>query len=633
MPMTKIDAEAIKAAIDSCELHVPKRRPWLLFDADRRERIRGRAAATDGLLDRVEKDCREILDAPAEEASAQTGHSCAMKAMRMAEGYCLLGDPALAEWTRRQIDSLLGVDTWMAPVHGEGGGPDSHADHVMTNIAACVTCAHDLLGDVYDEAETATLAEGVRRHCLLQFLFSTRTRAAWWAWEDWRTNWKIMCCGETGLAVCAFADRWPETREALWVAARGVIETLDAVPPEGDWEEGVTYWFTTLFMGLRFATALRRLTGGAVDLFEHPALARTGDYAVMTTTPGGRLFNFNDNNDRFDTYAADGLLLLAAKTGRRDVLGAARHFASGSPLWLALDDPDVEPTTQDRTAALFPFTGIATMRSGWGDKDTFVGFKSAPSKVSHSHLDANSFILESGGVGLLIDEGTWPYGSQIGYHETEGPRWNWDALATVGHNCLLIDGRGQSYGDEFVGRIVSFESGDCWDKVVGDASTAYPGLVKSFVRTLLFIHPDVVVVRDLLECEGERHAEWLLHHAGSVRSQGAVSIVENEGVRLVVAPLLPDRSLGWRVSDVTRTSIYQAHSTLKEVTPSIRYRSFSPFRAAERFEFLFAMRVGGDESGGDWQFTQDGDGWALRAAGTDRVIRPSSRREAGLELA
>ena len=45
------------------------------------------------------------------------------------------------------------------------------------------------------------------------------------------------------------------------------------------------------------------------------------------------------------------------------------------------------------------------------------------------------------------------------------------------------------------------------------------------------------------------------------------------------------------------------------------------------------MRVGGDESGGDWQFTQDGDGWALRAAGTDRVIRPSSRREAGLELA
>ena len=201
MTSAKTDTEAIKAAIETCELHVPKRRPWLLFDADLGEQIRHRAAATEGLLERVEKDCREILDAPAEKASAQTARSCAMKAMRMAEGYFLLGDPALGEWSKRRIDALLGVDIWMAPIHGKGGGPDSHADHVMTNIAACVTCAHDLLGDACGEAETDTLAEGIRRHCLLQFLFSTRTRAAWWAWEQWRTNWKIMCCGETGLEL------------------------------------------------------------------------------------------------------------------------------------------------------------------------------------------------------------------------------------------------------------------------------------------------------------------------------------------------------------------------------------------------------------------------------------------------
>jgi len=625
----KTNTEAIKAAIDSCELHVPKRRPWLLFDADSGERIRARGAATDGLLERVERECREIMAAPVEEACSQTARSCAGKAAKMAEGYYLLGEAAFGEWSKRQIDALLEVDVWMAPVHGEGGGPDTHADHVMTNIAACVTWAHDLLGDTCDEAATAALAEGIRRHCLLQFLFSTRTRAAWWAWEDWRTNWKIMCCGETGFSVCAFADRWPEAREALWLTTRGVIETLDAVPPEGDWEEGVTYWFTTLFMGLRFATALRRLTGGAVNLFEHPALARTGDYAVMTTTPGGRLFNFNDNADRFETYAADGLLLLATETGNREVLGTARRFASGSPLWLALDDPEVRAETPERTAALFPFTGVATMRSGWGDKDTFVGFKASPSKVSHGHLDANSFVLESGGASLLIDEGTWPYG--IGYHEIEGPRWNWDALATIGHNCLLIDGRGQSCGGDYGGRIISCDSGDGWDKVVGDAAAAYPGLAKSFVRTVLLIHPDVVIVRDLLECEGQRHAEWLLHYAGGIRSEGVVSIVENEGVSLAVTPLLPDRSLGWRVSDVNRTSIYVAHSSLKEVTPSIRYRSFSPFRRAERFEFLFAMRVGGDQAGGDWRFAEEDGGWSLTVAATGRVIRPSGR-EAGLEL-
>jgi hypothetical protein len=94
---------------------------------------------------------------------------------------------------------------------------------------------------------------------------------------------------------------------------------------------------------------------------------------------------------------------------------------------------------------------------------------------------------------------------------------------------------------------------------------------------------------------------------------------------LVVTPLLPDRSNGWRISDVTRTSVYEGQDFFKDVTPSIRYRSFSPFRAAGEFEFLFGMRVGGAEDGGDWTFTRNDDGWKLRAAGADCAIRPDGQ--------
>ena len=50
---------------------------------------------------------------------------------------------------------------------------------------------------------------------------------------------------------------WQPRSPAVARAAQGVLQTLDKVPAEGDWPEGINYWFCTLMMGLRFARALR----------------------------------------------------------------------------------------------------------------------------------------------------------------------------------------------------------------------------------------------------------------------------------------------------------------------------------------------------------------------------------------
>ncbi len=626
-----MDLDTVNETLKCCELNTPAQRPWLLFDAGQAQTIRRRAQAsivpddsggTRPLLDKVRDDCNAILTREPEDPFPLQTYQDSYKMVTVAEGYFLLGDRVYADWVNKQIEQVCGIASWMNPALGTSTGPDSHAEHVMTNITANLAMAHDLLGDARNEADKAALADAIRNHCILPFIFSTKTRAAWWAWEDWKTNWKIMCCGEAGLAVCAFADHIPEAREALWLAARGVMETFDAVPPEGDWEEGVTYWFTTLYMGLRFATALRRLSGGAVDLFQHEALGVTGDFAVMTTTPGGRVYNFNDNMDRLPPYSADALVLLAKEKGREDWLQTARMFASHSVQWLAAENPDLHTDVPQRTAVRFPWTGIATARTGWGPDDTFIAVKATRTKMSHGHLDANSFVLESRGVPLLIDSGTWPYAFSLGNHDETGPRWNFDAFASVGHNTLLIDGQGQSCGDAFVARIVSLDSGNGWHRIVADASDVYPGLLKRFVRTIHLVAPASVIVHDEIVCDGERHVEWLMHYAGTVRTKGHVSIVENEGVRLVVTPLLPDRSMGWRVNDVTRTSTYVNDESGKQANPSIRYRSFSPFRAAEKFEFLFAMRVGEDHVDGEWDFRHKDGGWELQHGGVRIAPEP-----------
>ncbi len=623
-----MDLESIEKTLETCELVVPDRRPWLLFDPDEAEIVRGKAAervvpndsgGTRPLLDRVREECDAVIAEDSDRSYPLRTYERSHAITEVAEAYFLLGDQTYAEWVNKEIDEISSIASWMNPTLGVVEGPDTHAEHTMTNIAANLTLAHDLLGVARSEDECATFAETVRTHCIKQFIFSTKTRAAWWAWEDWKTNWKIMCCGETGLAVCAFADRIPETREALWLASRGVVETFSAAPPEGDWEEGVSYWFTTLYMGLRFAGALRRLTKGAVDLFQHPALDVTGDFATMTTTPGGRVFNFNDNHEKLPPHSANALLVLATEKRRADWLRTARIFAAHDVQWLALEDPEAPGEAPERTAMLFPWTGIATARTGWGGEDTFVGLKATRTKMSHGHLDANSFVLESRGVPLLIDSGTWPYAFTLGNHDESGPRWHFDANATVGHSTILVDGQGQSCGEEYVARIVSLESGEGWHRFIADASDVYPGLLKKFVRTLHLIAPDVVIVHDQIECDGERHVEWLMHYAGNIEKKGNVSIVENEGVRLTVTPLLPERSMGWRVSDVTRTSSYPHDERGTMSHPSVRYRSFSPFRAAEKFEFLFAMRVDGDENEA-WDFREDDDGWELCLGTT--IIRP-----------
>ena len=60
----------------------------------------------------------------------------------------------------------------------------------------------------------------------------------------------------------------------------------------------------------------------------------------------------------------------------------------------------------------------------------------------------------------------------------------------------------------------------------------------------------------------------------------------------------------------------------EDVTHTIRYRSFFPFRKAETFEFLFGLRVNGKTDGSDWIFDADKDGWALKAEGVSGALRP-----------
>ncbi|MDA0841428.1 MAG: heparinase II/III family protein [Planctomycetota bacterium] len=576
----------------------------LLFDRTDLGAVRKKAKAKEGLLERVNQRCSELLHSSPDEVDTLQVYISSGEAFVMADGFAVTGEPSFAAWAKRRVEALFTAEAWMAPVHVRAC---RIFDHCMGNISAHVALVHDYLGDIYSDQESECLAGQMRDKFLVPFLDATGDEPEWWFRPQRESNWKIMTCGDSGTALCGFHQFWPESGEALARAAQGVVQTLDKVAPEGDWPEGVNYWFGTLFLGLRFARALRRLSEGALNLFEHPALRKTGDFATMLATPGGRIYNFNDNDDTFG--GGEALAMLAVEHGRGDWMEMARRTPGETALFLACDDPKLKNQTPPATLACFPRTGVATLRSGWEPNGTFIGFKCGPSNVGHSHLDANSFVVESGGQSLVLEHSYWPQAHFLGFFDSSRDRWNFDGPGTVGHSTLLIDGQGQSHGPDFPGMLSDIREEEDAVIVSGDASACYPGLLKKYVRTLLFVKPGTIVVRDVVECDGERHAEWLLQYAGKIRSEGVHSIIENAGISMTVTPFLPDRHFGWRTSDVERVSVYECSDTRKDVTQTIRYRSFSPFRKAISFEFLFGISIGGTTD--DWIFEAADGQWQL----------------------
>ena len=589
-------SEKLLREFEAVDIVLSDRRPRLLMDRDEAAEVREKARALPGYIDRL----AEQAEAAAQDE--QLFGPTPEPPYYVLKPFKVLADAAFIleneTWASRVLEAIEGMfafphderleHSWAARPHIR-----MRCDHGMLNASAAVGLATDLCADFWPADTVRSISERLYKHVIPPYMETWEKQDLHWAMPNYHGNWKIMCSGEGGLTALACGEAIPDLDRVVSASLAGVLDILDSVPPEGDWPEGVGYWLSTMGYGLRFGLALYRATGGRVDLFKHPGLQATGDFVVHLTEPDEGIYDFGDNS-LFLGQQLDFLHLLARKNRRGDWAWTARmsdHITTERLTW---DDTSLENAQPADTAGCFPHTGVAVMRSGWDEKATFVGFKSGPSNVGHPQLDANSFVVSSGGERLLIDESKWPYAHHLGFFDVigEGKRWNFAANDTVGHNTLLVDGQGQCFGAEYPGRIASFHATADLDVVVGDATEAYGGKLRRYVRTLAFVKPDTVLIYDQVTADGPRYLEWLFHHRAEVSGDETVSRFTRHGVTLSLCRLLPEEIETWRLSDVARTSIYTDTNTTKQVRPDIRYRSFGPFHPQEEMEVLWMAHVG-----------------------------------------
>ncbi len=433
--------------------------------------------------------------------------------------------------------------------------------------------------------------------------------------------------GEVGIA---FHGEIPEADDWTWFAANVFANVYPVWADEdGGWHEGMVYWRSYLDRFTTWADVQRAALG--LDAYALPYFSRAGDFPLYVTPPGTKGGGFGDlNASRRPEENRKLMTTLANQSGNAiwrwyvEAVGGPDYGGD----WIGFlrgAGADVEPEAPDSlpTARVFRGTGIAVLQSSLlSAKDNVeVIFKSSPfGSQSHGYEAQNSFLLYAFGERLLIRSGKRDtYGSR---HHRE---WMWQTKST---NNITVNGRGQPPRTAAVtGEITGFltEPGAHW--VEGEAGDTYGEALSRYRREILFLEPDLIVIRDSLVAQRPATFEWKLH-ASNAFQESEEGIIVHSGEAVCRINFMAPIDLPWTQTDrfdpppVERVQLTEHHLTATTgeatleatfITVIRPYRKGSAPPGAARMEGnrLVAPLGGGSAS---VEFAEDG---TLRATVSD----------------
>lgn len=484
--------------------------------------------------------------------------------------YLVSGRREYADLLAERTERALAAEDWVLSTHRSQG---ITVDLGVAGEAAQVAWAYDWLYGYLPPQQRERWRDAILKRGLELFLPVHRQGSEWWSRS--LHNWRAVICGDMGLAAMAVAGEWPAARDSLRESLVGVLATLEANPKDGSYVEGLGYWSYGIGKTLWFAEALRAFTNGAVDLFQHPYLQKTAEFALYMTTPDLGSFNFGD--DHYGPPSGDLLLLLAARTADGHAQWLAERLEAWHPLsvfWRedvpAARPPDALPLVKD-----FPAAGATVLRSDWSDDAVYVGLKTGQTTANHSHLDINSFLVNAFGKRLLLDPGGWHYDHAGGFFDTGERRWDYPANNAEGHTTLLVEGEGQRYGEAHRGEVTHLESSPEFSYAVAEGAAAYGPELRRFDRHLVLAKEGYLIVVDEIETSGRKRLAWHWQTGGEADlgalADGRVE-VRNERAALTFDLLWPDPAEGRTVRRVSLTAHY---IPAWDPAPELQEQSFS----------------------------------------------------------
>jgi hypothetical protein len=417
--------------------------------------------------------------------------------------YRVLRNGRCLEPAKQNLAMAIRAKAWTSPGQRQEG---LRADPLCGNVARVVATAYDWLYGELTEGERGAVREALTRQgidpvaeVLAAGLSYPATRA--------NHNWCGVVHGGAGVAALALLGEEPRAPRWIALMLERVAAMLDAGGRDGGWTEGPTYWEYGFSFAFQFMDGLKRATGGAIDLFKRPYCQQTGAFGLYTRVSDFDAVTFGDG--RRSQYDSSVLVKLAAEFDSPPLQWAAlnRRSAAVHPFGFIWCDPDVPAELPRDWPLAKHFRGIdwAFMRTGWGPDARVLALRSGR-RDGHSHLDANSFILEALGQPMMVDVGPGSYRAEYFSAKT---RWNDPATRTQSHNTILINADNQIPGEDG-GHIATFSTSEHFDYVLADATSTYEGANK-VLRHLLFVRPAYFVIYDEVETQQPAEVAFSLY--------------------------------------------------------------------------------------------------------------------------
>jgi hypothetical protein len=495
----------------------------------------------------------------------------------------------------------------LAQARWSANGPLSYANNDMGNrtVAWTLALGYDWMHDRLEPGERAEILAAIRARTQPMYA-DVIPRLAAYPYDSHGNVTLAIVAAIAALTVGDIpeADAW--LRDTLPVA---VIWTSPWGHQDGGFANGTAQMFWDTGSNLPAWYVLRNAAG--VDLARKEWVRNHARFMAYFSPPGAPAGNFGDGQElalgELSSRVSKALARFVQDPFSRWYARATRgEDASRIELMLSpavdLGNP---PAPQAANGAAFPSVGWVAMHSRLADPQrTSVYFKSSPyGSYNHAHADQNGFVIDHKGVRLATATGYYD-----GY---KTPHWNQWYKQTRAANAITFDGgQGQGVnGLEFAGEIARFESTPRYDVAVGRADKAYGGALTKATRTMVYLRPNIVVVRDELASATPRTWEWNIHAAQQMVVRGERSIRIRNGREQMCVEMLSGPEVKFDQNDR-----FDAPPSGKDL-PNQWHGRFTTTAKSKTAEFVVMMRIGSDCRPDAAKAVKAGAGWRVLVDG------------------
>ncbi len=321
----------------------------------------------------------------------------------------------------------------------------------------------------------------------------------WWS-TAYRCNWAAVCYSGLGVTAMSLLKDNPQLIDVVAECYNRINLVFDQIGEDGGWQEGRGYYAFMLEHSVFFMDALKRLSNGKYNLFNHKKIKdHPFDFGLYALTAS---FEDSDGRPIGQSYLVN---KFTEETGNNTSAWYSEKFVTDGYDVFDIIWPKsfVKPIEPKQKSKLFRSIDWAIMRSDFRNPSTVTiackaGFNNDP---HHGHLDIGQFILTYQNIPFINESRRMQY-DEFYFNED---RYDYPQASSLGHNVIFVNGEQQivakkknkPWKEGIGGKILDFQANDSRDYVLMDPTHAYPNKeLKKWRRSIILEKPVVTLLFD-----------------------------------------------------------------------------------------------------------------------------------------